>query len=73
MQCEWCGAEIEVGRYIKYDDMPFCDRDCLGEYLVDRVEDEIDEYWKEAPDNIEALIAEEREEIRRDLGGYYED
>jgi len=72
MRCEWCDRQIGVGQYIQYDDMFFCDRDCLGEYLVDHVEDEIKDCWLETPENIEALTAEEREQIRRDLGGYYE-
>lgn len=67
MECEWCHREIDVGKYIKYDDIPFCDRDCLGEYLVEQAEDEIEDLWHETRENLEMLVAEEKAEIYKDL------
>lgn len=72
MQCRSCRNEIEVGWYIRYKDLNFCDRDCLAEYLVDQAEDNIEEIWLDSDENLQRLTAEEREEIRRDLGGYYD-
>lgn len=69
MVCEWCGREIGVGHYVRYDDLPFCDRECLGEFLVNRVEDEIEELWHDTEENLELLAAEEKAEIYKDING----
>lgn len=73
MQCYNCKHNIGVGWYVRYKGKNFCDRDCLAEYLVEKAEDDVEEIWYDTPENLELLSAEEKEEIRKDIGGYYED
>jgi hypothetical protein len=68
MQCEWCRREIPLGGYIRYKGKPFCDSDCLGEYLIDEHEEDIQwNCWKDTPENDRIIAAEEKEAIRKDL------
>ena len=72
MQCRFCGKEIDVGSYVRYHGMPFCDSSCLGDYLVDQVEDEVEfNCWKSTPENDYAEAMEEKEAVRRDIGDGY--
>jgi len=72
MQCANCRSDIGVGDYIRYKGMNFCDRECLAEYLLNDAEDDIVELWNDSEENLAILAAEEKEEIRKDLGGWYE-
>lgn len=68
MKCEYCGKEIQVGQYLKYDGKTFCDHDCLGDWFIDQHEDEIEfDCWHSTPENDYIEAMEDREAVRRDL------
>ena len=59
-ECEWCKKVIDTPRsLLRYDDLLFCDEQCLGEYMVDQADGDIEEIWFDTPENIE-LCAKER-------------
>ena len=73
MTCEYCGREIPIGSYVRYDEKAFCCSECLGDYLIDQVEDEVDfSAYNSSPENDYLEAMEEREAIRKDLEGYYD-
>lgn len=60
IQCEWCRKNYDTPRYmLGYDDKYFCDDECLGEYLVNEKDGDIEQIWFDTPDNLK-MIAEER-------------
>lgn len=57
--CEWCGKDFEEPtKIIQYKKKFFCDETCLGEYLVNKVEDEISEIDLDTMGNIEICMKE---------------
>ena len=70
MECRYCGQEIGVGSYLRYKGMPFCEGDCLGDYLVDQADEEGDIEWNcfnSTPENDYIDAMEEKEAVRRDI------
>lgn len=52
--CYWCHKEFnEPRKILRYHGKYFCDDECLGEYLVDKVEDEITDIDFDTAENIE--------------------
>ena len=63
IECDWCNRHYDTPRQmLRYDDKFFCDDECLGEYLVDRAEGDIEEIWFDTPENIEICEKEQRAE-----------
>ena len=61
IECDWCHRHYETPReLVRYDDKIFCDEDCLGQYLVDKADGEIEVIWFDTPDNIEMAEAERK-------------
>lgn len=75
MRCKYC-RDIIKGRVLHFRDNNYCSWDCLGDFLLDQVQDEVNEevipvvteqerkYWAD----MEA--GEEKAAIRRDLEGW---
>lgn len=60
MECYWCNKKFtEPGYILRYHKHHFCDDKCLGEYLVERAEEEIEKEWFDTPENIKACWREE--------------
>lgn len=52
--CKWCGKVFdEPGEILKYKGNYYCGDGCLGEYLVDQAEEEIEEVWIDTEENME--------------------
>lgn len=67
MKCEYCGREISIGQYVKYQGKAFCDCDCLGDWFIDQHEDEVEfDCWHSTPENDYLTAMEEKGERRRE-------
>ena len=63
IECEWCGRVFTTPTdLLGYDDKIFCDSKCLGEYMVDKADEDIDAVWFDTPENIEICEKEARAE-----------
>ena len=61
--CYWCKKVFnKPGDVLKYDDKLFCDEVCLGAYLVDKVDSDIETEWIDTPENIYMCEMEKRAE-----------
>ena len=59
LECAYCGKKWTTTRDIlKYDDKYFCDDDCLGSYLVDKADGDIEIIFYETEDNRRARMLE---------------
>jgi len=60
-ECANCYKDINNPQMIfKYDGKVFCSEECLKEYLLERVEDEVEEEWFDTEENMK-ICAEEFE------------
>lgn len=63
IKCDWCNKTYDTpGRLMRYDDKIFCGSDCLGEYLVEKVGEDIEDIWFDTPENIEMCAKEAKRE-----------
>ena len=63
IECFWCSRVFSTPTdLLRYDDKFFCDSKCLGEYMVDKAEEDIEEIWFDTPDNIEICEKEKHAE-----------
>lgn len=63
IECSWCRRVFSTPTdLLRYDDKIFCDTNCLGEYLVEKAEEDIEEIWFDTPENIEICAKEKRAE-----------
>lgn len=61
IECDWCNRQYDTPRaMLRYGDHIFCDDECLGEYLVDKADGEIEEIWFDTPENIEQREVERK-------------
>lgn len=61
LKCHQCGNEWDTTRDIlKYEDKYFCDDQCLGEYLVEKVDGDIEVVFYETEENRRTRILEDR-------------
>lgn len=59
IQCKHCQKDIDKPKSIlKFNDDYFCDEDCLGEYLVAQVEDEVEVVWADTEENLKICMGE---------------
>lgn len=60
LKCDWCGRVYSTPHdFLKVDDKLFCCNECLGEYLVEKMDGEIEPVWFTTPTN-EEIAAKER-------------
>ena len=74
MYCYWCNDNI-VGWYIKYKGHVFCRKNhdaCVKDFLYDEADDNLDIDYLPSQEDLKFEAAELEEEIRKDLGGYYD-
>jgi hypothetical protein len=45
---------------IRHEDKYFCSEECLGEYLVSKIEDEIDVEWFDTEEHMRICAEEEK-------------
>lgn len=75
MRCKYC-KDIIRGRVLHFRNDNFCSWDCLGDFLLDQVQDEVDEEVipilspAEQKYQAELEAGEEKAAIRRDLEGW---
>ena len=63
IECAWCENVFSTPQdLLKYDNKIFCSSKCLGEYLADKVDDEIETVWFDTPTNIEQREREKKAE-----------
>lgn len=63
IRCEQCRKVYDYpGEALLYKGKLFCDTSCLGEYLVDQIEEDIDDVWIDTEENIKMGAEEERNE-----------
>ncbi len=63
MECYWCHKHFDTPRhYIRYDKKNFCDEDCLGEFLVDRAEDDMEVLWFDTAENMRICAEEDAQD-----------
>ena len=61
IQCAWCHMHFTNPKSIlKYDDKYFCDDECLGQYLVDKVEGEVEVMWFDTEENMRLCAMEDK-------------
>lgn len=61
--CKHCLKDIcEPTTIIRYKDDYFCDETCLGEYLVSKIEDEIEVVEVDTEENIKMCAEESKNE-----------
>ena len=59
--CKCCHKDITSPcEILVYHGMYFCDNDCLGSYLVEQAEDEIEIDWVDTPENMKICALEDR-------------
>ncbi len=74
MHCYWCNDNI-VGWYIKYKGHTFCRKNndaCIKDFLYDEVDDALNIDYLPSQEDLMFDAAEFEEEIRKDLGGFYD-
>lgn len=63
IECSWCHKVHDRPRdLLRYDDKIFCDEKCLGEYLVDKADGDIETIDFDTPENIEMMAMERKAE-----------
>ena len=63
MKCSNCYKEIERPQMIyKYQGEVFCSPECLGEYLREKVWDDVEEEWFDTEENQRICAMEDKEE-----------
>lgn len=63
LECEWCGRVFSTPHdFLKVDNKLFCCNECLGEYLVEKMDGEIESIWFDTPTNIEQREKEKKAE-----------
>lgn len=63
IQCRCCHKELdEPGTIIKYDGNFFCSDDCLGAYLVEQVEEDIELVRIDTKENMKMCAEESKNE-----------
>ena len=61
--CYWCEKVFnKPGDVLKYDEHLFCDEKCLGAYLVEKAELDIETVWIDTTENIELCEREKAQE-----------
>ena len=59
MKCNYCGKYFdEPGYILKYHKKYYCDDRCLAKELLFEVDDEIENYWYDTPENMEICAKE---------------
>lgn len=59
-ECAWCGRVYSTPHdFLRVDNKLFCCEKCLGEYLVEKMDGEIEPVWFNTPTN-EEIAAKER-------------
>ena len=59
--CYFCKHKFDKPMdIIRYKDRYFCSEECLGEYLVKQIEDEIDVEWFDTEENMRICAEEEK-------------
>lgn len=62
-QCYWCHKSFDApGNIIRYKRHYFCDESCLGEYLVDKEEENITVIWHDTEENMRICAEEAKAE-----------
>jgi len=62
-ECYWCHKSFTTPRDIlKFKKHYFCDETCLGEYLVDREEENIEVIWHDTEENMRICAEEAKAE-----------
>lgn len=75
MICAYCKQQIR-NKVLHYNDLDFCDWDCLGDFLLDQIADVVQEevipYYTEQEKKYwaEMEAGEEKAAIERDLRGW---
>ena len=74
MDCYWCEKKID-GWYIKYKGHVFChswDDSCIKNFLLNEADDDIEIDYLPSQEELEIEAAEFKEQVRKDLEGYYD-
>ena len=61
MHCYWCDKEWDDSRNVlEYKSKLFCNEQCLGKYLVEKVDDEIRDVWIDTEENRKMCVEEDK-------------
>ena len=62
-RCNYCDKQFdEPGYILRYHQKYYCDEKCLGKWLYERADDEVEAVWFDTPENIEACERERQAE-----------
>lgn len=58
--CEYCGVDYDEPQSIlRYQGKYYCDELCLGKYLEEQIDDEVEEEWIDTKENMRLCAIED--------------